>query len=73
MTDKNRLKKGLTWFLAIMALSNLYLSPALAQTGRYNSNWHMGRGMMGDWGMGWFSMILMILFWGLIIVKGVHQ
>ncbi|MBW1609114.1 MAG: SHOCT domain-containing protein [Deltaproteobacteria bacterium] len=24
--------------------------------------------MMGDWGMGWFGMIFMLLFWGLIIV-----
>jgi putative membrane protein len=24
--------------------------------------------MMGDWGMGWFGMIFMIIFWGLIIV-----
>jgi putative membrane protein len=25
-------------------------------------------GMMGDWGMGWFGMIFMLLFWGIIIV-----
>lgn len=67
MAAKNRLKKGLTGLFAILALSNIYLSPALAQPGRY-SNWHMGQGMMGDWGMGWFGMIFMILFWGLIIV-----
>jgi len=24
--------------------------------------------MMGDWGTGWFGMIFMLLFWGLIIV-----
>jgi putative membrane protein len=24
--------------------------------------------MMGGWGMGWFGMIFMIIFWGLIIV-----
>ena len=24
--------------------------------------------MMGDWGVGWFVMIFMIIFWGLIIV-----
>jgi len=24
--------------------------------------------MMGDWGMGWFGMIFMIVFWALIIV-----
>ena len=52
MTYKNRLQKGLTWSLIMLALSNIYLSPALAQSGRYG-NWHMGRWMMDDWGMGW--------------------
>ena len=28
----------------------------------------MGRWMMDGWGMGWFGMIFMIIFWGLIIV-----
>jgi putative membrane protein len=28
----------------------------------------MGQWMIGDWGMGWFGMIFMIIFWGLIIV-----
>ena len=67
MSNKNRLQKGLTWSLTMLILSNIYLSPALAQSGRY-SNWHMGRWMMGNWGMGWFGMIFMVLFWGLIIV-----
>ena len=42
-------------------------SQALAQTGRY-SGWNMGPGMMGNWGMGWFNMIFMFVFWILIIV-----
>ena len=40
---------------------------ALAQGGRYEG-WHMGPGMMGDWGMGWFGGIFMIVFWILILV-----
>jgi len=67
MILKNRLNKGLTGLLAILALSSIYVSPALAQSGRYG-NWHMGRWMMDGWGMGGFGMIFMILFWGLIIV-----
>ena len=42
-------------------------SQALAQTGRYGG-WNMGTGMMGDWGMGWFGSIFMVVFWILILV-----
>lgn len=44
----------------------MLLSPAFAQSGGYR-NWHMGQGMMGNWGMGWFGMIIMLLFWVLVI------
>ena len=53
----------------IFALLSL-LSPnaeALAQGGRYEG-WHMGPGMMGNWGMGWFGGIFMIVFGVLILV-----
>jgi putative membrane protein len=67
MIYKIGLKKVLTGFLAIVALNSIYPGSAPAQSGRYD-NWHMGPGMMGDWGMGGFGMIfMMILFWGLVI------
>lgn len=31
------------------------------------SDWHMGPGMMGSWGMGGFGMIFMMVFWALAI------
>ncbi len=40
---------------------------ALAQPdGR--GGWNMGPGMMGNWGMGWFGGIFMMIFWILIMV-----
>jgi putative membrane protein len=46
-------------------------NPALAQWGN-NQNWHMGPGMMGGWGMGWFGGIFMIIFWILILMALVY-
>ena len=40
---------------------------ALAQWGN-DQDWHMGSGMMGGWGMGWFGGIFMMVFWILILV-----
>ena len=40
---------------------------ALAEWGD-NRSWHMGPGMMGGWGMGWFGGIFMMIFWVLVLV-----
>jgi putative membrane protein len=45
---------------------------SLAQWRGYGDGWRVGPGMMGDWGMGWFSMIFMIVFWILVIVALVY-
>jgi len=40
---------------------------ALAQQRGYDG-WGMGPGMMGNWGMGWYGAIFMMIFWVLLIV-----
>ncbi len=67
MTNTNRLKNRLTWSFILPVLSSICLSPVSALAGGFD-NRHMGRWMMDGWGMGWFGMIFMILFWGLIII-----
>ena len=39
----------------------------IAQWGGYGG-WHMGPGMMGEWGMGWFGGLFALIFWILVIV-----
>ena len=59
------MKRVFSFFFILSLL--LPLNAAWAQQGNYGG-WHMGPGMMGGWGMGWFGMIFMIVFWGLVIV-----
>ncbi len=52
-----------------LALSIVFLSSSDALAGwRDNQGWHMGSGMMGGWGMGWFGGIFMMIFWVLVLV-----
>ena len=51
-----------------MLFTFFYTNQALAQQWGGQGGWHMGPGMMGGWGMGWFGSIFMLIFWGLVIV-----
>jgi putative membrane protein len=54
---------GLTSSLPLSFASNVFAQ----QRGDY-VRWGMGLCMIGGWGMGWFSMIFMLVFWVLVIV-----
>ena len=59
--------------LLIFTLLTLFISfplkEAFAQWGRdYGGYSMMGPGMMGGWGMGWFGIIFMLIFWVMVIV-----
>ena len=63
-----RLNLLLLGFATSLLSGYILFSPShsLAQSGRY-SDWHMGPGMMGSWGMRGFGMIFMMVFWVLAI------
>ena len=62
--------KKILWLCSVAALLILPLffplDHALAQQRDYS--WGMGPGMMGNWGMGGFGMVFMMVFWVLVIV-----
>ena len=64
----NHLKLKAIVFLTAFLTGSVFApwNSALAQGGR-NNDWHIGPGMMGNWGMGGFGGIFMIFFWVLII------
>ena len=64
MTNKKYMKIGI--YGCFSALSLLLLSSMAYAHGGYGG-WGMVRGMMSGWGMGWWGIIPMLLFWGLII------
>ena len=62
--------KKTLWLCSVASLLILPLffplDHALAQQRDYS--WGMGHGMMGNWGMGGFGMVFMMIFWVLVIV-----
>lgn len=67
MISKKSLQLGfITLFLLSFAV--FPWDEALGQWQGGYGGWHMGPGMMGGWGMGWFGSIFMLVFWVLVIV-----
>ena len=59
--------KSLLSELAASLLQALESNTFAQHRGDYG-DWYPGHWMMGGSGMGWFGMIFMIIFWGLVIV-----
>jgi len=61
--------KYLFIFTLLTIFTSIPLKEAFAQWGRdYGGYSMMGPGMMGGWGMGWFGIIFMLIFWVMVIV-----
>lgn len=67
MNIKRTLRLLFSTPISILAVA-LNFDVGLAQTGGYGG-WHMGSGMMGQWGFGWFGGIFMIIFW-IVVLAG---
>lgn len=70
MTVKSTISsKKLFTFTLLTLFISFPLKEAFAQWGRdYGGYSMMGPGMMGGWGLGWFVIIFMLIFWVLVIV-----
>ncbi len=70
MTVRNTISsKKLFTFTLLTLFISFPLKEAFAQWGRdYGGYSMMGPGMMEGWGMGWFVIIVMLIFWVLVIV-----
>jgi putative membrane protein len=61
--------KKLFTFTILTFFISFPLKEAFAQWGRDCGGYSMmGPGMMGGWGLGWFVIIFMLIFWVLVIV-----